>query len=72
MLLDLTDSADLRCRAAGWSGRVRVVTAKSAQPRELSALLVRPDGCVAWAADGGDLDGLEESLARWFGAHSHA
>ncbi|WP_084823725.1 FAD-dependent monooxygenase [Nocardia beijingensis] len=68
VLLDLADSADLRSRAAGWSGRVRVVTAKAAQPRELSALLVRPDGCVAWAADGGDLDGVEESLARWFGA----
>lgn len=72
VLLDLTDSADLRSRAAGWSARVRVVTAKPAQPRELSALLIRPDGCVAWAAEGGDLDGLEESLARWFGARTHA
>ncbi|MEU6191082.1 FAD-dependent monooxygenase [Nocardia sp. NPDC047038] len=71
ILLDLVDSGDLRSRAAGWSGRVRVVTAKAAQPRELSAILVRPDGCVAWAADGGDLDGLEESLARWFGARAH-
>ncbi|MFF7943296.1 FAD-dependent oxidoreductase [Nocardia gamkensis] len=70
VLLDLTDSADLRSRAAGWFGRVRVVTAKPAQPQKLSALLVRPDGCVAWAADGGDLDGLEESLGRWFGARS--
>ncbi|MET9029987.1 FAD-dependent monooxygenase [Nocardia sp. NPDC004168] len=71
ILLDLVDSGDLRSRAAGWSGRLRVVTAKAAQPRELSAIPVRPDGCVAWAADGGDLDGLEESLARWFGARAH-
>ncbi|MGW4325019.1 aromatic-ring hydroxylase C-terminal domain-containing protein [Nocardia sp. NPDC004573] len=72
VLLDLPDSADLRSRAAGWAARVRVVTAKPAQSRELSALLIRPDGCVAWAADRGDLDGLEESLVRWFGARTHA
>ncbi|WP_228830290.1 FAD-dependent monooxygenase [Nocardia beijingensis] len=65
VLLDLTDSADLRSRAAGWAARVRVVTAKPAQSRELSALLIRPDGCVVRAADRGDLDGLEDSLVRW-------
>lgn len=32
-----------------------------------SALLVRPDGYVAWAGTGTD-DGLHEALATWFGA----
>jgi 2-polyprenyl-6-methoxyphenol hydroxylase-like FAD-dependent oxidoreductase len=32
-----------------------------------SAVLVRPDGHVAWVGDGGE-DGLPEALNRWFGA----
>jgi hypothetical protein len=31
------------------------------------AMLIRPDGYVAWAADGPDQTGLEEALAKWFG-----
>ena len=30
------------------------------------SLLIRPDACVAWAADGDDTAGLPEALARWF------
>ncbi len=33
------------------------------------SLLVRPDGCVAWAAEAGDMAGLAEALARWFAPH---
>ena len=34
----------------------------------LGAVLVRPDGVVAWACDaGGDASGLASSLERWFG-----
>lgn len=67
ILLDLTDSAPLRATAAPWSPRVRVLTSKPAQPRELTAMLVRPDGCVAWATDTDDRAGLEQALNRWFG-----
>ncbi|MEV4238770.1 MULTISPECIES: FAD-dependent monooxygenase [unclassified Nocardia] len=70
ILLDLTDSAQLRTIAAAWSDRVRVVTAKPVAPRKLSAMLIRPDGYVAWAADSGDRDGLAEALCRWFGDKS--
>ncbi|WP_405137304.1 hypothetical protein [Nocardia sp. NBC_01388] len=66
ILLDLTDSAELRAIAARWPDRLTVVTAKAAQPRELSALLIRPDGIVAWAGDTA-ADGLPEALSRWFG-----
>ncbi|BFO18330.1 hypothetical protein SHKM778_47180 [Streptomyces sp. KM77-8] len=31
------------------------------------ALLVRPDGHVAWAAGDGSEHGLREALVRWFG-----
>ncbi|MDX6354174.1 MAG: bifunctional hydroxylase/dehydrase [Streptomyces sp.] len=72
LLLDLSDNPELRRRAAGWTDRIDVVTAV---PRELaptsplagtSAVLVRPDGYVAWAAPGSHHD-LPMALARWFG-----
>ncbi|WP_405164898.1 FAD-dependent monooxygenase [Nocardia sp. NBC_01499] len=68
VLFDLGDSAELRAVAGPWSSRTRVVTAKPVEPGELTAMLVRPDGFVAWAADGGNQDGLEAALTRWFGA----
>ncbi|WP_157535166.1 FAD-dependent oxidoreductase [Nocardia inohanensis] len=67
VLLDLTDSPALHAAAAPWADRVQLLTAKSAEPRELSAILIRPDGIAAWAADGPSLDGLESALTRWFG-----
>ncbi|MHC0431221.1 SDR family oxidoreductase [Streptomyces sp. O3] len=53
--------------ARPWSGVVDTVTARPADDgplRDLAAVLVRPDGYVAWA--GGSPDGLEAALARWF------
>ncbi|MFC5744418.1 FAD-dependent monooxygenase [Actinomadura rugatobispora] len=76
VLLDLTGDADLRRAASGWSDRVDVVTAAPADPEtggvaEAGALLIRPDGHVAWTAPdgagGGSDGGLGEALARWFG-----
>ncbi|MEU9891910.1 FAD-dependent monooxygenase [Streptomyces phaeochromogenes] len=72
VLLDLEDNAVLRDRASGWSDRVDIVTAA---PHGLSddsplagtsAVLVRPDGHVAWAAPGSHHD-LPMVLERWFG-----
>ena len=36
-----------------------------------SAVLVRPDGYVAWVGDGGDA-GLRDALTRWFGPGPNA
>ncbi|WP_181785806.1 FAD-dependent monooxygenase [Streptomyces phytophilus] len=72
VLLDLQDNPVLRARARAWLDRVDVVTAT---PTGLSAastltgtaaLLVRPDGYVAWAAPGSH-DSLPMALTRWFG-----
>ena len=58
-----------------WAERVRLVDAASEGPWELPvigavtappAVLVRPDGHVAWVGDGTDT-GLRSSLTRWFG-----
>ncbi|PWU47749.1 FAD-dependent oxidoreductase [Micromonospora globispora] len=53
--------------AGGWRDRVDVVAARGGL--DAKALLVRPDGHVAWA--GGPADGLAEALHRWFGTPSH-
>ena len=57
VLLDLADDPDLRAGAAGWNDRISVVTATAESSEVFSgatALLVRPDGHVAWAAGGKD------------------
>ena len=52
----------------GWADRVHLVTDGCPGRPGLSALLVRPDGYVAWAADeGAGLDGLHSALTTWFG-----
>ncbi|MFJ9024883.1 FAD-dependent monooxygenase [Streptomyces sp. NPDC102259] len=69
VLLDLRDTPALRAVAAGWKDRVTSVTGTPASPEDFggaAALLVRPDGYIAWAGD--DPDTLTESLHRWFGA----
>ncbi len=59
-----------------WADRVQLVDAKSVGPWELPALgpvtaptaiLIRPDGYVAWVGDLTQL-GLADALTRWFGA----
>ena len=60
---------------APWSDRVRRIDARYAGVWELpvfgavsapSAVLIRPDGHVAWVGDGTDR-GLREALTTWFG-----
>lgn len=71
VLLDLEDNPVLRRRARPWQDRIDVVTADPVLPGPgpadgTAALLVRPDGHVAWAAPGSHHD-LPGALARWFG-----
>lgn len=68
LLVDLADNAALRDAVDGWATRVRVVSIEPAQQVAWSALLVRPDGYVAWAADQNpDMSALSIALHRWFG-----
>jgi 2-polyprenyl-6-methoxyphenol hydroxylase-like FAD-dependent oxidoreductase len=74
VLLDLTGGVGLAGTAAGWKDRVDVVPARApAGAAPAAALLIRPDGYVAWAAAATDHDrhrreGLRQALAAWFGA----
>ncbi|WP_019635012.1 FAD-dependent monooxygenase [Actinomadura atramentaria] len=69
-LLDAADDAALRAAAAPWADRVRTVTAVPRGPGGpldgTAALLVRPDGHIAWTSPGGG--DPAPALARWFGA----
>jgi aromatic ring hydroxylase-like protein len=65
---------------APWADRVRLIDASYAGEWELpvlgavsapSAVLIRPDGYVAWVADGARR-GLPEALSTWFGAPAAA
>ncbi|MCC2280457.1 FAD-dependent monooxygenase [Streptomyces sp. ET3-23] len=72
VLLDLEDTPQLRQRAAAWRDRVDIVTAVPQGVAPGSALdgagavLLRPDGHVAWIAPGSHHD-LPSALERWFG-----
>ncbi|MEU0743263.1 FAD-dependent monooxygenase [Streptomyces sp. NPDC006134] len=74
VLLDLADDPALRAAAAGWQDRVSVVTAVpkpvdgADELAGTAALLVRPDGHVAWTAPGTRVPaGPAGALRRWFG-----
>jgi hypothetical protein len=58
-----------------WADRVKLIDAKYVGPWELPALgavpaptavLIRPDGYVAWVGEGAQL-GLADALTTWFG-----
>jgi hypothetical protein len=65
---------------APWANRVRAIDAEYAGPWELpvigavsapTAVLIRPDGHVAWVADRSHA-GLDDALTTWFGAPAAA
>jgi 2-polyprenyl-6-methoxyphenol hydroxylase-like FAD-dependent oxidoreductase len=61
LLLDRT----AKLSAEGWADRVDLIADPGAE-FDVPAVLLRPDGYVAWAGD--DQAGLSEALLRWFGA----
>jgi hypothetical protein len=68
VLLDLTEGGSFAGNGHGWKDRVDIVTAHCTAP-PAAALLIRPDGYVAWAASPNtpDNDGLRDALTTWFG-----
>lgn len=71
LLLDLSEDEPLRGAAEPWRDRIRYAAVRTSDGRGLSALLIRPDGFVAWASDDrADQLDLEAAAARWFDAPS--
>lgn len=61
--------------AGGWASRVKLIEASHDGPWELpvlgtvrapTAVLIRPDGYVAWVGEGSE-EGLVQALSLWFG-----
>jgi 3-(3-hydroxy-phenyl)propionate hydroxylase len=73
LLLNLGEPGALA--VTGWADRVRLIEARYTAAWQLpvvgsisapTAVLIRPDGYVAWVGEGAAL-GLTEALTAWFG-----
>jgi hypothetical protein len=67
LLLDFTSHAPLQLLANRWPGRMNYLSGETENRLGLSAMLIRPDGVVAWATDVPGDDGAEQAATRWFG-----
>ena len=66
LLLDVQGRASLQALATRWRDRIDYVAGDASRRPGADALLVRPDGIVAWAGDHVDVE-VGHSAARWFG-----
>ncbi|WP_458091025.1 FAD-dependent oxidoreductase [Streptomyces malaysiensis] len=66
--LDFSGDRALRRAAQGWEGRIRYASGSVRDDLGLGAVLIRPDGVVAWASEHTpDRDAFEQIAAQWFG-----
>lgn len=70
LLVDFEDQLKELALEGKYEGRVEYVALGAKDRRGIRALLVRPDGVVAWVAEEGkepDGDAAKRALERWFG-----
>jgi 2-polyprenyl-6-methoxyphenol hydroxylase-like FAD-dependent oxidoreductase len=68
LFLDFEARSPLRALAGRWSDRVAYVASDVKDRLGVSAVLVRPDGVVAWAAEAApDQKQAARAVSRWFG-----
>lgn len=68
LLLNFGADASLEALAGRWNGRIAYVAGNAVNHLDLRAVLVRPDGIVAWATGSTpDKEELTEAAGRWFG-----
>ncbi|MGW9176997.1 FAD-dependent monooxygenase [Streptomyces decoyicus] len=66
--LDFSTDRCLRDSARGWESRMRYAAGPARNDLGLGAVLVRPDGVVAWAGEGTpDREAFERAAGHWFG-----
>ncbi len=71
LLFNFGNDMQIPMLGARWSDRLRVITTRLRENSDLTALFVRPDGFVAWAANGRpDLDHAASVLSTWLGNSS--
>lgn len=68
LLLDFNADAPLQPLAERFSGRFAYVASDVVERLGVTAVLVRPDGFIAWAGEGDvDQDEIVQAASRWFG-----
>jgi 2-polyprenyl-6-methoxyphenol hydroxylase-like FAD-dependent oxidoreductase len=68
LFLDFDARSPLHSHASRWCDRIKYVASDASDRLGLSAVLVRPDGFVAWASEGiPNLEEAAQATARWFG-----
>jgi 2-polyprenyl-6-methoxyphenol hydroxylase-like FAD-dependent oxidoreductase len=68
LLFNFSNDARISTLGARWRGRLCVITTRLKENSDLTALFVRPDGFVAWVANGRlDLDHAASALSTWLG-----
>ena len=68
LLLDFAEGAPLREQARAFAPQVTHVASSLRKPLGLDAVLVRPDGIVAWVDDALAADQpFAQAASRWFG-----
>ena len=68
LFLDFDARASLQALASRWIGRITYVAGDVEDPLGLSAVLVRPDGFVAWVSEvAPDPEDAAHAVSRWFG-----
>jgi len=67
ILLDFEGNASLKALVDDYGDKIKYVSGHANEQLGLSALLIRPDGIIAWAADNNpDCEELQKAAARWF------
>lgn len=67
ILLDFEGNASLKNLTSAYGDQVRYVSGNTKDRLGVSALLIRPDGIIAWAADNDpDCNELQQAVDRWF------
>jgi len=68
LLLDFDVNAPFHALARRWSDRITYVASDAKDRLDLSAVLVRPDGIVAWAGEAvPNQEEAAQAATRWFG-----
>jgi 2-polyprenyl-6-methoxyphenol hydroxylase-like FAD-dependent oxidoreductase len=67
ILLDFSENASLKGLATEYGDQIRYISKQPKTPSGLDALLIRPDGFVAWASDNGSVEkGVQHVAEKWF------
>jgi len=67
MLLDFDGNVSLKTLASEYGDQMKYVSGRAQEQLGLSAVLIRPDGSVAWACDSEPKEqSIRQAAARWF------